>query len=251
MHLTCRLLCRKMFCILSLISKCDPNVFDLIPSYPFNPKTFGGFLVAFTLQCIVLGHIFIYCTILVSFGINSYLFGITSTKFLISALHHTNESVKSGTDRLAAASEFNNFIELQSAAKQLSYFCIFLFFQVDFFSNNTHVSWICRMVQQFSDMFQPIIALLFIWCIGKLLLLQYAYLDWYQTKYDNNLKRIHPICVPKERCVLQCWCFKWEWFSVFFFSFICLSIEIAISYIKTKTFLIFWTTFRETATPSC
>lgn len=121
-HLNSRFLCRKICCMFQRILLCNQNVFDLSSSYPFNPKTLAGFFVAFILQCIVLWHILMYSTILVSFGINSYLFGIASTKFLVCALHQTNESVKSGTNRLAAVSHLNNFIELQSAAKQLSFF---------------------------------------------------------------------------------------------------------------------------------
>lgn len=90
--------------------------------FPFNPKTPIGFFVAFILQCIVLWHAFIFCTIMASFGINAFIFGIATTKLLKHALDHTNKSGKIEKNRLSAAKELTEFVELQSSAKQLSFF---------------------------------------------------------------------------------------------------------------------------------
>lgn len=90
--------------------------------FPFDSKTPIGFFVAFILQCIVLWHTFFFCVILVSFGINSFIFCISHLDMDISVIHHINEMAKLKKNRLAAVNEFTYFIELQSAAKQLSFY---------------------------------------------------------------------------------------------------------------------------------
>lgn len=134
--------------------------------FPFDSNTPIGFFVAFILQCIVLWHTFFFCVILVSFGVSSFLFCISHLDMDISVIHHINEMAKVKKNRLAAVNEFAYFIEFQSAAKQLSFyepndrFMFRRFLIHNWFSH--------RLTKTFSDLYQPIIAILFIWCIGTL-----------------------------------------------------------------------------------
>lgn len=147
-----------------VFSFCSSN----LQSYPFDPKTLIGFFVAFIIQSIVLWYVFMVCTVLICFGINTFIFGISITNFLENALHHTNGIAKVKKNRLAAVNKLTNFMEFQSEGKQLS-FCRIYFFNFIFVSNiaNKIYRFWYRMVSQFSDIYQPIVALLFIWCIGE------------------------------------------------------------------------------------
>lgn len=141
------------------------NIFQNFQRYPFDSKTIIGFFVAFIMQSTVLWYVFTVVTVLVSFGINSFIFGISITTHLKIVLHHINANAKNKKNRLSAINELNNFIELQSEGNQLSFFCNYFLLQLLWIN----FLLLFRMIQQFSSMFQPIVAILFIWCIGEYL----------------------------------------------------------------------------------
>lgn len=79
-------------------------------------------------------------------------------------MHNFNETAKIKENQLEAISKLIDFLEFQSATKQLSFlFSCFNLSKIALIDFPYHI----RLVQNFSDIYQPIIMILFIWTIGE------------------------------------------------------------------------------------
>lgn len=134
-------------------------------SFPFNTKTLSGYVVAFAVECIMLWNIFCFALCIVSFVIGTFQFLIASLYNLRSYLHRFNKLASIVKNRSLANENIGHFVELQSSAKQLSWPWSFNFWK-DAFLWWIFLFLLFRLMENSSELYQPIVAFTFLWCIG-------------------------------------------------------------------------------------
>lgn len=87
---------------------------------PFEWDNPIGYIFAVILQCILLTYVFFTMMILISIGVASYLYELSLTKDIKIILRTIDEMSKVRKNRPNLYIQFNEFVEVHSAAKQLS-----------------------------------------------------------------------------------------------------------------------------------
>lgn len=102
---------------------------------PFDSKNPPGFLIAFTLQYIIISYELYVIACVLSLAVGAYLFAIAATNEIESGIHDINESTQiKPKNRLNFLQQFSIFISVHSTVKQLSksIFSIHSFFFLNF-----------------------------------------------------------------------------------------------------------------------
>lgn len=137
-----------------------------------------GYMTAFVVEYTAFWYVHCNIACMISLAFGSFLLAIALINTIKRNICEINKDVQFKANRLQASKKLISFIEFHSTLKQLSNFWIFVCFAED---DLLFISKCCRTVREFSDIYQPIIMSLFLWCLicicGTLLLLQYGLVE--------------------------------------------------------------------------
>lgn len=103
---------------------------------------------------------FTFCMVacVASLGIGCYIIALTVTRTFRDILFFINDRAKVRTERARTTERIKEYIKAHSNMKELSLFiCQSIFFMS--FSIR-----LCRIVKEFSELFQPMFMAVFVWC---------------------------------------------------------------------------------------
>lgn len=139
-----------------------------------------GYTAAFIVEYTAFWYVHCNIACMISLGFGSFLLSIALIKHTKRNIHVINKDINFRMRRLHTSEKLSQFIQFHATLKQLSFvwnFCLLEHWQSVFFYFNTF-----RTVCEFSDIYQPIIMSLFLWCLmticGTMLLLQYGLVEF-------------------------------------------------------------------------
>lgn len=130
----------------------------------------------------MLAHALAFAACLVALGFGSFLIAMASSRCLKGCLYSISQNTKPKANLKRVLGHFIEFIELHTHVKQLSEYNLWHIlsntqYMADSFTN-------FRLVRQFSYIFQPMLAALFLWSLvticGALLIMQIELVEHFQ-----------------------------------------------------------------------
>lgn len=147
-----------------------------------------GYLIAFTVQYIVLGQLFVFASAVLSLECGSYIWVLKSIENVKNDYSSFNNRVKARGNHSETLKQLSVSIGSHARVKQLSIFLLTIDFMV--FSSKFNIWWVpgfnlhqFRIVYDLSEMLRPMLTALFSWSItticsamliGQMIIVQYT-----------------------------------------------------------------------------
>lgn len=144
--------------------KC-PCFSRLLKRFPFDSKNPVGYSIATFIEYIICGYEFFTAACTLAVVIGSYWVAISATREIRRILHSINHKTRANKNLSNEIKVlFAEFIDAHASVKQLSEFTKYRFD----FAHSLDFIFVSRLVQDFSDIFQPIIMSIFTWSLSEI-----------------------------------------------------------------------------------